>query len=78
MKRPRGGHDLKRLSESCATHEADFAETEFIRRVSYFQRYFDVVRYPSEMNLSDDKGMIWFSIDSCILPLGGTLVSHLD
>jgi hypothetical protein len=63
------GHDLKRLSESCAQHKKDFADQEFNRRVDFFQRYFDFVRYPSEIDWSDGQGMIWFSIDSCILPL---------
>jgi hypothetical protein len=63
------GHDLKRLSESCAQHKKDFADPEFTRRVGFFQRYFDFVRYPSELDRSDGQGMIWFSIDSCILPI---------
>jgi hypothetical protein len=63
------GHDLKSLTEKCARYNADFSIPEFIRRVVYFQRYFDMVRYPSDPNLSDKDGMIWFSFDSCIAPL---------
>lgn len=63
------GHDLKGLAESCIIHNNDFSISEFTRRVTYFQRYFDLVRYPSELRLSDDDGGIWFSFDSCISPL---------
>jgi hypothetical protein len=61
------GHDLKSLTENCARYDADFLVLEFTRRVVFFQRYFDMMRYPSDRNLSD--GMIWFSFDSCIAPL---------
>jgi len=67
------GHDLKGLTESCTIRNHDFSNSEFTRRVAYFQRYFDLVRYPSELRLSDDDGMIWFSFDSCISPLDETV-----
>ncbi len=63
------GHNLKGLAESCAIYDNDLSNSQFSRRVAYFQRYFDQVRYPSELSLSQDNGMIWFSFDSCISPL---------
>ncbi|MDD5223144.1 MAG: hypothetical protein PHE84_04065 [bacterium] len=63
------GHDLENLLESCIKYNQDFSVPDFVRRVKYFQRYFDFIRYPTDLKLPDEKSMIWFSIDSCIFPL---------
>jgi hypothetical protein len=62
------GHDLRTLCDECIKHDEGFAMVEFRRRAEYFQRYFDMVRYPSKLSLPNGHG-IWFSFDSCILPL---------
>ena len=64
------GHDLKDLQKHCVSHDPDFNDINLGRRLSYFQRYFDLVRYPSSIEgyLSDGTG-IWFSFDSCVIPL---------
>lgn len=63
------GHNLNSLAEACIQHDSAFSNSEFMRRVRYFQRYFDMVRYPAELRLLQDDRMIWFSFDSCISPL---------
>ena len=64
------GHGLEGLNKECAGINQDFLNTSFVRRVKYFQRYFDLVRYPSDLKGQlKNGGLIWFSFDSCITPL---------
>jgi hypothetical protein len=64
------GHNLSELQEHCANHDPSFNDPDLHRRLSYFQRYFDLVRYPSSIDgkLNDGTG-IWFSFDACVIPL---------
>jgi hypothetical protein len=63
------GHQLTRLNEACAGHSPDFSIEAFSRRVSFFDRYFTLVRYPSDLDGLRDGQMIWFSLDANIQPL---------
>lgn len=64
------GHDLQQIAHLCAYHNADFTNTDLLRRISYYQRYHDLVRYPTEIDgKQDDGSLIWFSFDSAIMPL---------
>lgn len=64
------GHDLESLRLQATALSSDLHDQQFARRVRYFQRYFDVARYPSELegNLTDGSA-IWFAWDANILPL---------
>lgn len=64
------GHNLIELNNHCTKYDPSFNNTELIRRLKYFQRYFDLVRYPSsiEGKLTEGTG-IWFSFESNVLPL---------
>ena len=64
------GHDLSELQKHCVNHDSSFGNVDLGRRLSYFQRYFDLVRYPSsiEGKLADGTA-IWFSFDACVIPL---------
>lgn len=64
------GHDLPQLGHACVRHNHDFENVDFVRRISFYQRYHDLVRYPTEIESKlQDSGLIWFSFDSAILPL---------
>jgi hypothetical protein len=64
------GHDLQQLARACTSHNEDFTDTALLRRISFFQRYHDLVRYPSEIEGKlEDGSLIWFGFDSAILPL---------
>lgn len=63
------GHQLTKLNDACSTHSTDFSIKAFVRRVSFFDRYFDLARYPSNLNGLKDGQMIWFSFDANIQPL---------
>ena len=70
--RPRSrawGHALGDLGYTCNRHASEFADQAVVRRLSFFQRYFDFVRYPSEPGSPDDGSLVWFSFDSIIQPL---------
>ncbi len=64
------GHDLEELRSRCEALDSSFCAPEFTRRIGYFQRYFDLVRYPCDLEgeLTDGSG-IWFAWDANILPL---------
>jgi len=64
------GHVLTTLLGLCAEHDAAFSLDVLARRVRFFQRYFDLVRYPTllEGKLRDGS-LIWFGADSSIVPL---------
>lgn len=63
------GHRLTQLNEACSVQSSDFSIEEFSRRVGFFDRYFELVRYPSELDALKDGQMIWFSFDANIQPL---------
>ncbi|MFC1730725.1 hypothetical protein ACFL6I_10370 [candidate division KSB1 bacterium] len=63
------GHQLTRLNEACCAYSKDFSIEAFSRRVGFFDRYFELVRYPSKLDALKDGKMIWFSFDANIQPL---------
>ena len=66
---PGWGHVLGDLGYTCNRYESEFSDQAVVRRLSFFQRYFDFVRYPSEPGSPDDGSLVWFSFDSNIQPL---------
>lgn len=70
--RPRSrawGHVLGDLGQTCNRYASEFGDQAIVRRLGFFQRYFDFVRYPSEPGSPDDGSLVWFSFDSNIQPL---------
>lgn len=63
------GHKLTKLNEACCVYSPHFSLEAFSRRVGFFDRYFELVRYPSKLDALKDGQMIWFSFDSIIQPL---------
>ena len=63
------GHTLSHLGTVCSEYVSDFAGDNVVRRLAFFQRYFDFVRYPSDPGSPDDGSLVWFSFDSNIRPL---------
>lgn len=64
------GHDLVQLTKACSNYSIDFSTPELVRRIAFYQRYHELVRYPSEIEGAlQDGSLIWFSFDSAILPL---------
>lgn len=63
------GHALSHLGTVCTEYASDFANDDVVRRLAFFQRYFDFVRYPSDPGSPDDESLVWFSFDSNIRPL---------
>lgn len=63
------GHELAKLNEACSVYSPDFSLEAFSRRVSFFDRYFELVRYPSKLDALKDGQMIWFAFDANIQPL---------
>ena len=68
-KSPAWGHSIKELGEVASNHCIDFKETDVVRRLHFFERYFNYVRYPSDEVAPDDGSLTWFSFDSNIEPL---------
>ena len=66
---PNWGHALGDLGAACSQFESGFADQAVVRRLAFFQRYFDFVRYPNERGSPDDGSLVWFSFDSNIQPL---------
>ena len=66
---PAWGHLLGDLGDTCSRYASAFGDQAVVRRLSFFQRYFDFVRYPSEPGSPDDGSLVWFSFDSNIQPL---------
>lgn len=62
---PSWGHELDSLKRQCEEYNNSFSNDEFTRRVRYFQRYFDFVRYPTDIKDEyKDDSIIWFGIDA--------------
>lgn len=66
---PAWGHRLGGLCQEAAKVDSSFDNEDLQRRVKFFERYFDYVRYPSEPGSPEDGSLTWFSFDSNILPL---------
>lgn len=66
---PGWGHKLGQLGEECSRYCFSFKNVEVTRRLHYFERYFQFVRYPNEEPSPNDGSLTWFSYDSNILPL---------
>jgi len=64
------GHNLGRLRECCEKHSRGFSNADLERRIAFFQRYFDFVRYPGEpAGIFEGDRTFWFGFDSAVLPL---------
>ena len=64
------GHNLDKLRKYCEGHDNEFSNTDLKRRIIFFQRYFDFVRYPGEpADTFKENKMFWFGFDSAVLPL---------
>ena len=63
------GHRLGELGKVCGGYCSDFLEEAVVRRLVFFDRYFNFVRYPNEPGSPKDGSLIWFSFDSNIAPL---------
>jgi hypothetical protein len=66
---PAWGHRLDALGEACRDYCEDFGIEAVRRRLSYFQRYFDFVRYPSDDRMPTDGSGIWFATEAVLFPL---------
>lgn len=66
---PAWGHRLGDLCQEAAKIDFSFDNENLQRRIKFFERYFDYVRYPSEPGSPEDGSLTWFSFDSNILPL---------
>lgn len=70
------GHELENLRQQCENHNNSFSNDDFSRRVRYFQRYFDLVRYPTTLEEKlNDGSLIWFGIDA--LPVIDEIVAFI-
>ena len=63
------GHRIGDLCHESAKIDPSFGNERLKRRVRFFERYFDYIRYPNEQGSPDDDSLTWFSFDSNILPL---------
>ena len=66
---PAWGHDLADLCQEAARFDPSLRGEDLRRRIAFFQRYFDYVRYPDNGSSVGDGSLIWFSFDSNIIPL---------
>ncbi|WP_019528992.1 HEPN domain-containing protein [Dasania marina] len=69
MGSPAWGHKLSDLYKSAVEIDPSIESKDVYRRVKFFERYFDFVRYPSDKVCPDDGSLTWFSFDSNIAPL---------
>ena len=63
------GHSLQKLGDACQSHSADFAIEAVSRRLGFLDQYFELVRYPSNLEKLPDGQLLWFSYDANISPL---------
>lgn len=63
------GHELEALGKTAADFDQAFAADDVHRRLRYFERYFDYVRYPGEHVGPDDSSGTWFAFDANVTPL---------
>lgn len=66
---PVWGHKLAALGDAASSVDASFGQDHIRRRLQFFERYFDFVRYPSDVGSPDDGSLTWFSFDANIMPL---------
>lgn len=70
------GHEIDILRKQCEKFNNDFSHPEFSRRIKYFQRYFDLVRYPTDIeDKLQDGTVIWFGLDA--LPVLDEIVAYI-
>jgi len=69
MGSPAWGHKLGKLYKGAVSVASDFESEDVYRRLKFFERYFDYVRYPSDSFGPNDGSLTWFSFDSNIAPL---------
>ena len=65
---PAWGHRLSQLGTVAAEVDASFGQEPLQRRLHFFERYFDYVRYPNDDG-PEDGSLVWFSFDANIAPL---------
>lgn len=63
------GHSLTKLGKVCSGYSNDFLADDVMRRLKFFERYFEFVRYPNDPGSPDDGSLIWLSFDSIVFPL---------
>jgi len=63
------GHELVALGKAAADFDQAFAADDVHRRLRYFERYFDYVRYPGDHVGPDDGSGTWFAFDANVAPL---------
>lgn len=63
------GHALDKLRKVCGSHCSDFFDEPVARRLKFFDRYFEFVRYPSEPGSPEDDSLTWFGFDSNVAPM---------
>jgi len=66
---PAWGHDLAALGEVAASQDPAFTKEAVARRLRFFERYFDYVRYQGDLVAPDDGNLTWFAFDANITPL---------
>lgn len=52
------GHTLGDLGNVCSRYSSEFADQAVVRRLAFFQRYFDFVRYPTDTGGPDDGSLV--------------------
>jgi hypothetical protein len=63
------GHRLANLRDTCATQSRDFARRHLARRLDYFDRYFEFMRYPRDLPAPADGSGIWLAFEAVVAPL---------
>jgi hypothetical protein len=66
---PAWGHRVAEVRTVCAAIDADFNIEDLQRRIAYFQRYYDFVRYPADDRMPTDGSLIWLTTDAVLYPL---------
>jgi hypothetical protein len=66
---PAWGHDLAALGEAAASYDPGFRKEAVARRLRFFERYFDYVRYPGDLVAPADGSQTWFAFNANITPL---------
>lgn len=63
------GHELGALGEAATRYDSAFGKEAVARRLRFFERYFNYVRYPGDVVAPSDGSLTWFAFDANITPL---------
>jgi hypothetical protein len=63
------GHDLGALGKAGREYNREFGGEDVMRRLCFFDRYFNYIRYPGGAMSPDDGSLTWFAFDANIGPL---------